>query len=98
MTPQFHRLTVRDRRAETADSVSIAFEVPDELREAYRFRPGQFLTLRAQLGDEEVRRSYSICVAQGDYERAGELRVAVRRVPGGRFSNWLNDSLQPGKA
>jgi ring-1,2-phenylacetyl-CoA epoxidase subunit PaaE len=97
MTPRFHSLTVRERRQETADSVSIAFEVPDELREAYRFRPGQFLTLRAPLGEDELRRSYSICVAESDYLRAGELRVAVRRVPGGRFSNWLNDAAQPGQ-
>ena len=95
--PEFNPLTVRDRRAETADSVSIAFDVPAELRTAYRFAPGQFLTLRARVDGEELRRSYSICVPASRYERAGELRVAVRRVPGGRFSNWLNDALQPGQ-
>lgn len=98
MTPQFHSLKVRERRAETADSLSIAFEVPEALHEAYRFRPGQFLTLRATLGEEELRRSYSICVPLQDYERRGELRVAVRRVPGGRFSNWLADTVSPGQA
>jgi len=98
MTPQFHSLAVRDRRAETGDSLSLAFEVPEALREAYRFRPGQFLTLRASVGGEELRRSYSICVPLQAYERDGELRVAIRRVRGGRFSNWLADTVQPGQA
>lgn len=98
MTPQFHALTVRDRRAETADSLSLAFEVPAGLRDAYRFLPGQFLTLRATVGPEELRRSYSICVPLQDYERDGELRVAIRRVPGGRFSNWLAETVQPGQS
>ena len=98
MRPAFNPLTVLERRSETADSISIAFEVPDRLRAAYRFAPGQFLTLRAHVGDEELRRSYSICVPASAYEGRGELRVAVRRVPGGRFSNWLVDELQPGQA
>ncbi len=97
MTPQFHALRVIERRAETADSISVAFEVPPELREAYRFRAGQFLTLRARVGDEELRRSYSICVPTQEYERGAALRVAIRRVPGGRFSNWLADGITPGQ-
>jgi ring-1,2-phenylacetyl-CoA epoxidase subunit PaaE len=98
MTPQFHSLKVIERRAETADSLSVAFEVPPGLREAYRFRAGQFLTLRARVGAEELRRSYSICVPAQDYERGGNLRVAIRRVPGGRFSNWIADNLATGES
>ncbi|MFP5406160.1 MAG: 2Fe-2S iron-sulfur cluster-binding protein, partial [Gammaproteobacteria bacterium] len=55
------------------------------------------LILRAAVGAEDLRRSYSICAPVSHYERDGELRVAIRRVPGGRFSNWLNDSVQPGQ-
>lgn len=96
--PQFHRLTIRDVRPETADAISVAFEVPPELRDAYRFRQGQFLTLREILDGEDVRRSYSVCVGVPEYERRGELRVAIKRVAGGRFSNWANDTLSPGRA
>jgi ring-1,2-phenylacetyl-CoA epoxidase subunit PaaE len=96
--PQFHRLTIRDVRPETADSISVAFEVPPALRDAYRFRQGQFLTLREILDGEDVRRSYSVCVGVPEYEAHGELRVAIKRVAGGRFSNWANASLAPGRA
>ena len=95
--PQFHRLTIRDVRPETADAISVAFEVPPALRPAYRFRQGQFLTLREMLDGEDVRRSYSVCVGEPEYETQGELRVAIKRVAGGRFSNWANDTLQPGR-
>ncbi|MBP8309779.1 MAG: phenylacetate-CoA oxygenase/reductase subunit PaaK [Burkholderiaceae bacterium] len=95
--PQFHRLRIREVRPETDDSVSVAFEVPQPLREAYRFVQGQFLTLREQVGGEELRRSYSVCVGVPDYDRTGELRVAIKRVAGGRFSNWANEQLQAGR-
>ena len=96
--PQFHRLTIRDVRPETADAISVAFDVPPDLRDAYRFRQGQFLTLREVLDGEDVRRSYSVCVGVPEYEARGELRVAIKRVAGGRFSNWANESLAPGRA
>ena len=47
--PRFHALTISDLRRETADAVSLAFAVPDRLREAYRYTPGQYLTLRATI-------------------------------------------------
>ncbi|HEY9347671.1 MAG TPA: 1,2-phenylacetyl-CoA epoxidase subunit PaaE [Inquilinus sp.] len=93
-TPRFHRLTIRDLRRETADAVSIAFDVPDGLADDYRFAPGQYLTLRATIDGEDMRRSYSICSGPDD----GELRIAVKRVEGGVFSDWVNRSLQPGDA
>jgi ring-1,2-phenylacetyl-CoA epoxidase subunit PaaE len=73
---RFHALTVADVRRETADSVSIRLVVPDALKAAFAFRPGQYLTLRTTLGGEEIRRSYSICSGLDD----GELRVGVRKV------------------
>ncbi|MGL4967633.1 MAG: 1,2-phenylacetyl-CoA epoxidase subunit PaaE [Inquilinus sp.] len=93
-TPRFHRLTIRDLRRETADAVSIAFDVPDGLADDYRFAPGQYLTLRATIDGEDMHRSYSICSGPDD----GELRIAVKRVEGGVFSDWVNRSLQPGDA
>ncbi len=95
--PEFHRLTVREVRPETTDAISVAFEVPAALRDAYRFSQGQFLTLRGEVDGEELRRAYSVCVGVPDYEADGELRIAIKRVARGRFSNWANDQLAPGK-
>ena len=65
-TPQFHTLRIREVRPETADAVSVAFEVPVELREQFRFTQGQFVTLKTHIDGEETRRSYSICVGVTD--------------------------------
>jgi ring-1,2-phenylacetyl-CoA epoxidase subunit PaaE len=95
--PKFHTLKIREVRSETGDSISVAFDVPPELRDLYRFREGQFLTLRDTMAGEEIRRSYSVCCGVHDYDRHGELRVAIKRVAGGRFSNWANEQLCPGR-
>ncbi len=92
MPPRFHTLRVAELHRETADAVSLAFAVPEALRDDYRFAPGQYLTLRATVDCEDIRRSYSICAGPDD----GELRVAIKRVTGGAFSNWANDALQVG--
>jgi ring-1,2-phenylacetyl-CoA epoxidase subunit PaaE len=92
MAVEFHRLTIADVRRETPEAVSIAFTVPRDLADAYRFHPGQHLTLRTKVNGAEVRRSYSICVPPDE----GELRVAVKKVEGGLFSTLANDRIQPG--
>lgn len=92
MTPKFHALKIKDLRRETADCVSLAFDVPEELAEMYHFIPGQYLTLKTQVEGAEVRRSYSICSSPLD----GELRVAVKKVEGGRFSRLANEVLHVG--
>lgn len=92
MAIEFHRLTVTDVRRETPEAVSIAFAVPAELKDAYRFTPGQHLTLRREVNGTEVRRSYSICVSPGD----NELRVAVKKVEGGLFSTLANETIKKG--
>lgn len=97
MTPQFHPLRVAQVRPETADTISIAFEVPETLRDAYRFTQGQFLTLRAPVDGQDLRRSYSICCGVQDYIERGELRVAVKLVEDGMFSAHLHDTLAPGQ-
>ncbi len=92
MTAKFHTLTIGQVRRETPDAVSLSFNVPPDLAEEYRFVQGQHLTLRTVLDGEELRRSYSICSGVDD----GELRVAIKRVPAGRFSNWANEHLRSG--
>jgi len=89
---RFHSLPIAKVEKETRDAVAITFAVPDALREAFRHDPGQHLTLKADIGGRDVRRSYSICSAKDD----GVLRIAVKRAPGGVFSNWANESLKAG--
>ncbi len=92
-TIEFHRLKIADVRRETPDAVSIAFAVPANLRDAYKFHPGQHLTLRMDKNGEDIRRSYSICTGLDD----GELRVAVKKMDGGVFSTLCNDlQFKPG--
>ncbi|MFL6139217.1 MAG: 1,2-phenylacetyl-CoA epoxidase subunit PaaE [Frankiaceae bacterium] len=93
--PVFHPLVVREVRRETDDTVSIAFDVPGDLADAYAFVPGQHLTIRMHGPDgDEVRRSYSICSAPHE----GELRVAVKHLPGGVFGAYAYQRLKPGEA
>src|SRR4051794_3772887 len=92
VAPRFHRLAVSDLRREAADAVSMTFAIPKELEGDYSFTPGQYLTLRTTMDGEEVRRSYSICSGPDD----GELRIAVKKVDGGAFSNWAADELKAG--
>jgi ring-1,2-phenylacetyl-CoA epoxidase subunit PaaE len=92
MSASFHPLTIAEVIDETAEARSIRFHVPEELRESFAFTPGQHLTLRADIGGEEVRRNYSLCTAPED----GQLKVTVKRIAGGLFSNWANDNLAPG--
>ena len=92
LTPRFHRLAVNDLRRETPDAISLTFTIPKELASDYSFAPGQYLTLRSTMDGEEVRRSYSICSGPDD----GELRIAVKKVDGGAFSNWAAEELKTG--
>lgn len=88
----FHRLTVREVRRETEDAVSVAFDVPPELVGDFRFTPGQHVTLKVTVDGTEHRRTYSLCSGTGE----GELRIAVKRVPGGRISSWITSELRAG--
>lgn len=92
----FHTLPVAGVERLTDDAVAITFAVPEGLREDYAFEPGQHLNLRATVGGEEVRQSYSICLSRAAARATGTLRVASARVEGGRMSNWLNDHIAVG--
>ena len=90
---RFHTLSVADVRSETSDTVSVAFEVPDQLRNQYQFVQGQHLTLRRTLSGTEIRRSYSICSSVDE----GELRIAVKAIPRGVFSGFVHNRLAAGE-
>lgn len=92
MSAGFHPLTIAEIVDETADARSLRFAVPEELADTFAFTAGQHLTFRAEIGGEEVRRNYSLCVAPAE----GQLKVTVKRIAGGLFSNWANDVLKPG--
>ncbi len=94
MAEHFHRLKVAEVVPETDEANSIRFEVPAELDEAFRFKAGQHLTLRADIGGEEVRRNYSLCTAPFE----NDVMVTVKRIAGGVFSNWVGDNLKAGDA
>lgn len=87
---QFHLLSVKNIRRETADCVSIQFEIPESLKEIFNYQPGQYLTLRTYIDKNEVRRSYSICSSPLE----NELRVAVKQVEEGKFSGFANQILK----
>jgi ring-1,2-phenylacetyl-CoA epoxidase subunit PaaE len=94
MTPRFHTLRIAEVRRETPEAVSLRFAVPQELAAEYAFVQGQHVTLRTHLQGQELRRSYSICAGVDD----AELRVAIKKVPGGVFSTYANASLKAGDA
>lgn len=91
---KFHSLKVADVARETADAVSILFDLPEELAEDYAYLQGQHVTLKAKVGGEELRRSYSVCSGVQD----NELRIAVKKIEGGRFSGFANEELKAGDA
>jgi len=92
---RFHDLTVARVTPEAAGAVAITLAVPTDLRKAFDFAPGQFLTLRASIDGADVRRSYSISSARSQLQQ-GELELGIRPVEGGVFSNWAATQLKAG--
>lgn len=92
MATHFQSLKIREVRRETTRTVSIAFDVPEHLREEFSYEAGQYLTLRTVINGEDIRRSYSLCSSPGQED----YRVAVKEVEGGKFSTWANHSLRAG--
>jgi ring-1,2-phenylacetyl-CoA epoxidase subunit PaaE len=92
LNKDFYALRIAGVRRETPDSVSVTFDLPAELAETFAFQAGQHLTVRTEIGGEEVRRNYSVCAAPGD----GELRIAIKQIAEGVFSGWANRELAAG--
>lgn len=92
MAQHFQALEIRDVTRETADCILVSFNVPQALRKTFAYCAGQYVTLRAEVGDRELRRSYSLCSAPHE----NEWRVAIKRVVGGMFSQWAHMLLRAG--
>ncbi len=88
----FLPITIVAVKRETDDAISVTLAVPEDAREAFRFKPGQNLVVRREIGGEELRRNYSICSGPGE----PHLRIAIKRIADGRFSIWANDTLKAG--
>lgn len=93
MAEHFHALEIEEIVPETDEAVSIRFAIPPGLADAFKFKAGQHLTLMGIIGEDEVRRNYSLCTAPD----SGELMVTVKRIAGGLFSNWAATELKPGQ-
>ena len=89
---KFHSLEVKDIYKDTDDCSVIAFNVPEDLKKTFKFKPGQYLTLRDTVNDEDIRRSYSLCSSPLDHE----WKVAVKKIPDGKFSTFVNETLKKG--
>ena len=90
----FLKLIIKEIRRETKDAISILFNVPEELKSKYAFIAGQYVNIRLTLDGEEIRRAYSICSSP----ESGELRIAVKAVKNGVFSQFANTKLKAGQA
>lgn len=94
--PQWHRLQVAAVQRLTDEAVTVAFDVPPKLRETFDFSPGQHLTLRRFVDDEEIRRSYSICSPLSTLRQHGLLRVGIKKIPSGAFSGYAVSGVHAG--
>ncbi len=90
----FNFLKVKDIRRETAHCVSVAFEIPDALKEAYSYKAGQYLTLKVRINGVEYRRSYSLSSSP---QSETEWRIAVKKLEGGKVSTYMNEHLKVGE-
>ncbi|TAM09144.1 MAG: phenylacetate-CoA oxygenase/reductase subunit PaaK [Nevskiaceae bacterium] len=89
---RFYPLRVAQVEVDTRDASVISFDVPEALRETFRYEPGQHLTVRTQIEGTEIRRSYSICASAAEQR----LRIAIKRVDDGLFSGWAAEHMKPG--
>ena len=89
---QFHSIKIQDIYKETKDCSVVTFDIPDDLKTSFKYNQGQYLTLKAIIDDQEVRRSYSLCSSPID----NKWQVAIKKINGGLFSTFVNDNLKTG--
>ncbi len=89
---KFYTLKINDLKRETADCVSIAFDIPNELKTKFQFKPGQHITTKAIIDGEDIRRSYSLCTSPDETD----YRVAIKQVENGKFSTFANNEIKTG--
>lgn len=92
MASKFYTLRVSDIKKETSDTVSVAFDIQDDIKNQFDYNSGQYLALKAMIDGEEVRRSYSLSSSPHE----NEWRVAIKLVPNGKFSTYANNELKVG--
>jgi len=92
MSKNFHALKVKDVRKETADTITISFDVPDQLEKDFKYKQGQYLTLKFDVNGEDMRRAYSMSSSPVD----GDIAVTVKRVHRGKVSNYVHDNIRSG--
>ncbi len=90
--PDFHNLVVEKVDKETKDTVAVTFTVPDDLKDKFKFKQGQYLNLKKEIDGEDVRRSYSLCSSPVD----NKWQVAIKKIDGGLFSTYANEILKEG--
>lgn len=90
---EFYKLKIKDIDLETNDTISIHFEVTDELKETFKFKPGQYLTVKEMIGEEELRRAYSVCT-NADVQ---DVAITIKRVAGGRMSTYIHSNWKVGQ-
>ncbi|MEO5778128.1 MAG: ferredoxin--NADP reductase [Flavobacterium sp.] len=88
----FYKLQIKEVKHETANAISVAFNIPAELKSAYQFTAGQYVNLKLTLDGQEIRRAYSVCSSPN----SDELRIAIKSVKEGHFSKFANDNLKVG--
>lgn len=88
----FYKLQIKEVKHETDNAISVAFNIPAELKAAYQFTAGQYVNLKLTLDGEEIRRAYSICSSPN----SGDLRIAIKSVKHGHFSKFANENLKVG--
>jgi len=88
----FHKLSVKNIKRETDKAISISFNLPENLKDTFAFKAGQYITLKTAINGNEVRRDYSLCVSP----KSSELKVAVKEVKDGTFSAYANNTLKAG--
>ena len=89
---KFHSIKIADIYKETKDCSVLSFEIPQELKQEFQYKPGQHLTLKATIDGEDVRRSYSLCSSPIE----DKWKVAVKKINGGLFSTYVNETLKSG--
>ena len=88
--PKFYPLKVKDLYKDTEQCSVIEFDMPEDLKDKFKYKAGQYLTLRETINGEDIRRSYSLCSSPID----NEWKVAVKEIPDGKFSTHVNQFLK----
>lgn len=88
----FHKLSIKDIKRETDKAISLSFNVPDNIKDIFSFKAGQYITLKTKIDGHEIRRDYSLCTSP----KSGELKVAIKEVKDGTFSSYANNTLKVG--